>query len=173
MTIRQNHSLPPPPGQSIDRSSFLLILQTAFACGEYRFTRQAALHWLAAFPGDLQVSQTYAQALLGEQRTIEARQVLKGLCQIDPEDDKSVKLWLTIEQTLVTHPDANSQNIADKTTPGRQPQMNILPDLQNWLAALNGQPLANLSETAPGIKSLPTWGDQLFFLRKKPRARRV
>ena len=47
----------------VRRGKFLTLLQTAMAKHEYQFARQAALIWLASYPGDLLVSFVYASVL--------------------------------------------------------------------------------------------------------------
>ena len=78
MNIQQNNSASPMNDGYLDRASFLSLMRTGIHCKEYRFTRQIALQWLASFPGDLQASQIYAQALTGESRIGEACKILKG-----------------------------------------------------------------------------------------------
>ena len=76
---------PPVPDQAWPRDLFLTILHIAFSVGETRFARQAALAWLTAFPGDLPVTLSYAQALIRDGRPDQAIPVLEDLCQSDPE----------------------------------------------------------------------------------------
>ena len=47
----------------VKRGKFLTLLQTALNIGEWQFARQAALIWLASYPGDLLVNYSYASAL--------------------------------------------------------------------------------------------------------------
>ena len=53
-----------PHMTSYNRDAVLLLIKTAIESGSYRFARQTALTWLAAFPGDLEVSVWYAKSLL-------------------------------------------------------------------------------------------------------------
>ena len=40
----------------VRRGKFLTLLQTALSNREFQFARQAALIWLASYPGDLLIS---------------------------------------------------------------------------------------------------------------------
>ena len=82
MTSQRNSS---PPRQRIKRDVFLKMIRTASASTQLRFTREACLAWLAAFPGDLPVSLIYAQTLLREGHAEQALPILERLCQTDPE----------------------------------------------------------------------------------------
>lgn len=57
-------TLPPlPDGTPISRHELLVILHAALSVDAVEFARQAALSWLANFPGDLTVQQIHALAL--------------------------------------------------------------------------------------------------------------
>lgn len=147
MTISSLPTTPLTQGQPIPRPIFLAILNAALAKGvnEYRFARQSALQWLALYPGDLQVSLGYARALIGEQRLPDARSVLKGLSQADPENVECVQLWLGLER-------------ADAIQP------KIVPDLIHWAAALDGRSVAG-GDSTDNSKS-PVWGERLYAIRQ-------
>lgn len=68
-----------------DRERILLMLKTGIEVGSYRFTRQTALTWLAAFPGDLEVNLWYVKALIKEERYDQAVPVIEKIIQTDPE----------------------------------------------------------------------------------------
>jgi tetratricopeptide (TPR) repeat protein len=80
--------------KKIYRETFINILSAAISAQEYRFAREAALKWLAAYPGDLLASLRYAQALLGENQPKQALPVLERITQSDPE-------FLEAAQTLL------------------------------------------------------------------------
>ncbi len=67
------------------RSNFLQVLQAALESKSYRFARQAALNWLAVFPGDLQVQLFLSRAHAAEGKISQAQQVLEKVCRCDPE----------------------------------------------------------------------------------------
>ena len=75
------------------------MLEAALTNDQPRFAREAALHWLSTYPGDLQVSLCYARALLAETKTAQALPILKGLCQADPEFVEAVVLLREAETT--------------------------------------------------------------------------
>jgi hypothetical protein len=59
-------------GKIISRHQFLLILQAAIDSQSYRFARQAALTWLAIYPGDMGASLMLARALAGDEKKSQA-----------------------------------------------------------------------------------------------------
>ena len=67
------------------RASFLQLLTVALESQSYRFVRQAALNWLAVFPGDLAVQVALGKAHLAEGRVAQAVSVLERVCRFDPE----------------------------------------------------------------------------------------
>jgi hypothetical protein len=69
----------------MNRMQYLQMIEAGIDAGEHRFVRTASLSWLAAYPGDLQVSLYYAQAQIGEKRYAQARSTLDGICAADPE----------------------------------------------------------------------------------------
>ncbi len=71
--------------KSLPRSQYLNMLAIAIDKGEFRFAKEAALQWLAAFPGDLQAGLLYAQVWSGENRARQALSILEELCRLDPE----------------------------------------------------------------------------------------
>lgn len=76
----------------VKRGKFLTLLQTALNIGEWQFARQAALIWLASYPGDLLVNYSYASALnaLGDADMAIAK--LENILRYDPEFTEAVGL---------------------------------------------------------------------------------
>lgn len=72
-------------GKTIDRQTLCQVLQAALACSEQRFARQTALAWLAAFPGDLEVTLLQARAMLAEGRPGLVVSALETVLKKDPE----------------------------------------------------------------------------------------
>jgi hypothetical protein len=72
-------------GKIISRHQFLLILQAALDSQSYRFARQAALTWLAIYPGDMGASLMLARALAGDEKKSQAVAILARLVRFDPE----------------------------------------------------------------------------------------
>ena len=98
-------SAAPFAGQPIQRQDFLPILQMAITYREYRFAREAALSWLAVYPGDLPVRHLYAESLLNEGRARQAIPILEALCQADPEDlEAHEKLYRALQMSGTATP---------------------------------------------------------------------
>jgi tetratricopeptide (TPR) repeat protein len=78
----------------LPRNQYLNMLSIAIEKGEYRFAKEAALQWLAAFPGDLQAGLLYAQVWTGENRAKQALSILEELFRLDPEFLEAGRLLL-------------------------------------------------------------------------------
>ncbi len=83
-----NPKIETPSGgvQIIGRAKLVLLLTAALESRSYRFARQAAVSWLAIFPGDLTVQWALARAWMGEGRLDLAVPILDKLAVQDPED---------------------------------------------------------------------------------------
>lgn len=169
---------PSPPtsstsfGTDLSRERFLAILRAGLSAQDYRFVVQSALQWLAAFPGDLQVSLAYARALQGEGRNQEARNVARGLCRSDPENLEALQLWQGLEERLrrpgTTGNDASTtlsmpvggvpSTVEGKARSGGKNPQPSTADLANWIIALGGPRLAQAKGGG--------WGERLLQLRK-------
>jgi tetratricopeptide (TPR) repeat protein len=68
------------------------MLRTALQAQAFRFVRQTALAWLAAYDGDAEVYLLRARALIGEGRARQALSILEQICQADPEYIEAQKL---------------------------------------------------------------------------------
>jgi len=73
----------------VRRDTLLAMLSAAMQYGELRFARQAALTWLTAFPGDIEVSLYQARAILSDNRSGQAAvgrvvPALDLICRKDP-----------------------------------------------------------------------------------------
>ena len=66
------------------REVLIPVLRAAVDSGEYRFARQTALSWLAAFPGDLEVTLLQAQAILPGGRAAGVLPAVELVCRKDP-----------------------------------------------------------------------------------------
>lgn len=80
----------------LKRGKFLTLLQTAILNREFQFARQAALMWLATYPGDLLINYMYASVLseLGDQEIAAAQ--LEKILKYDPEFTEAVSLMTRI-----------------------------------------------------------------------------
>lgn len=76
----------------VRRGKFLTLLQTAMVNREFQFARQAALIWLASYPGDLLVNYMYAHILaeLGDSEI--AATNLEKILAFDPEFTEAAAL---------------------------------------------------------------------------------
>lgn len=88
----------------VSRPIYLQVLQAALNVDQPRYARQAALDWLAAFPGDLGVACLYARALIAEQRLQQAASVLHGLVRADPQDLAALDALITVEREMKEDP---------------------------------------------------------------------
>lgn len=70
---------------TISREQLLIYLTSALQTRSIRFGRQAALSWLATYPGDLQVSYYLAKFLMMDGKTQQAIEILGDICRKDPE----------------------------------------------------------------------------------------
>lgn len=161
-----------PSGTDLPRERFLAILRAGLGAAEYRFVVQSALQWLAVYPGDLQASLAYARALQGEGRTIEARNVARGLCRADPENLEALQLWQKLEEQLSKPVTADKEASTTHSAPEEDVRNAIegqprgvgktLPpsttDLANWITALGGR--------HPSQAKNGGWGERLLRLRK-------
>ena len=126
----------PPTGETLPRKLYLAILRSAVEVGEHRFAREAALTWLAAFPGDLEAGLQYARALVGEARPKQSLPILEGLCQVDPEFLEAHRLQLEVRRAC---------------------GLPTIPDTLTGLIALNGAP--------EGQETIAAWGRHLGLAR--------
>lgn len=85
-----------PKVQMIDRDHMLRLLTNGLDAGSYRFTRQAALAWLASFPGDLEINLFFVKALIKEERGAQASQVLEKILKTDPLYMDALKLGVDL-----------------------------------------------------------------------------
>ena len=70
---------------SISRDDLLVIINSALRLKEINFVRQAILHWLAAYPGDLYFNYLYARTLVDEAKHLQSISILEMLEKADPE----------------------------------------------------------------------------------------
>lgn len=76
----------------VHRGKFLVLLQTAINNREYQFARQAALIWLASYPGDLLINYLYAEILAELGDTEMAANNLEKILSFDPEFTEAANL---------------------------------------------------------------------------------
>ena len=89
----------------LSRDQYLQVVGAGLAARQNAFARQAILHWLATYPGDLLAGLYYARLLVSEGRLVQALPVLQGLCVADPEFTEAVELLLEVVEHLQDHMD--------------------------------------------------------------------
>ncbi len=130
----------------LPRHRYLELLRAALAVQRTSFARQAAINWLAVYPGDLQVGLLYAQALAADNRRQAAISVLQGLLRADPEYLETLEVLLSLEPGAATKP-------ASLATPG--PGI----DLRSAYFALAGH--------NQDLRTLASWGGTLWLARQR------
>lgn len=86
------------PNNLMERRTLLQILQAAVDVQSYRFARQAALSWLAAFPGDLEVNYWLARSFILEGKQEQGSNLLEKILRLDPENLPALKTFADISQ---------------------------------------------------------------------------
>jgi len=79
-------------GKIIQRETMVAMLRAAIDRAEFRFARQAALAWLAAFPGDQEVNLLQAQVLIGEGKSVQAVPVADLAVRRDPFSPEAYRI---------------------------------------------------------------------------------
>lgn len=114
----------------LNRYRFLTILNAANKCEEYQFTKQAAMLWLANFPGDLYVKHYQAQTLAHLGKKDQAKSLLQEINELDPLFVEPVKALseLVTDEAMQRYFAAVAQYLTQEKSPEEQ-------DLP-WLAPL-------------------------------------
>lgn len=79
-------------GKIIQRETMIAMLRAAIDRTEFRFARQAALSWLAAFPGDQEVNLLQAQVLIGEGKSVQAVPAADLAARRDPFSPEAYRI---------------------------------------------------------------------------------
>jgi len=119
---------------AFSRDAVLLLIKTALESGAFRFARQTALAWLAAFPGDLEINVWYARILLNEGHARNAVPVIEKIIRTDPENLFAAQVADEIFSSI------------------EDPQARIY---QGLVQALGGAPSS--------ARDLPAWAPRLFL----------
>lgn len=154
-----------PAGRRVPRDLLVDILRTAVSKGHTRFAREAALAWLANFPGDLPVNLLYAQTLLKDNQPDQALSILDRLCQFDPEYLDAYVTRLDAEVRV--------QRASPKTkNPLRQEELSLAPALTKaHIYALGGniRPVSASSvkgHTGAQTEFVAAWSQQVRDCRQ-------
>ncbi|GAP14827.1 hypothetical protein LARV_02603 [Longilinea arvoryzae] len=79
------------------RSELVRLLKVGIEVNAVKFARQAAMTWLVAYPGDLEVNRLLGLALLADGKTAQARTTLEKVIQIDPEDREAYQALIDLK----------------------------------------------------------------------------
>jgi len=145
---------------TLPRDRYLRIVSAALSAGNHRFAREVVLSWLATYPGDMLAGLYYAQALVGENRTIQALPVLEGLCLADPEFVAAAETLLRVVDML---PEATLSGspvgVGESGNRGRTPRfLTPVKTMHTYWFALTG--------TCKGHPTLAPWGEVLWNARQ-------
>lgn len=141
----------------IDRDHVLRLLKNGLEARSYRFTRQVALTWLSAFPGDLEINLYYAKALIKEDRKEQAGQVLEKILKFDPLYvdglKQAVELFKNVNIELAIKANGVLQGL------GEQPSRDV--ELPEWgiKLTLAGQSILNRQFDAAQALLMSVIGD--------------
>jgi hypothetical protein len=139
--------LRPSPSQPLKRQSLIDLINASLQVKEFGYARQAALGWLAFFPGDLPVKLLYAQALYGQGAFAQALTHIEKITSTDPEYVEA-QTWhrLILEKLCVPEPPtlATALQILGADQEARAHAVNMPGPLQRNYAWLHNQerPLA-------------------------------
>lgn len=128
-------------GKVLQRDALISMIRAALQSGDYRFARQAALAWLAAFPGDLEVTLFHAQAVLGDGKPAQVVSMLDQVWKKDPFYRQAYRLLAQVGQQV--DPEraafaASSIYVLDGVNPARttlQPWAEPLRQVLNTLSS--------------------------------------
>ncbi len=97
--------------KSVSRKSYFQMVALALDEGEYSFANEAALKWLAEFPGDLGARLAYARLLLKSANPERAYPILSYLVQADPENLETTRVFLNaLSENNITGKNSGQHN---------------------------------------------------------------
>ncbi len=144
----------------LSRTSYQSVVRAGLTTKNYRFAREAAIAWLATFPGDLSMGLLYAKTLIGEERYIQALPVLQGLCMADVENVEAAGELFQLQDALFQKKLVAPNDLTGERDPGRLHWKHIFtPGLavEAYLYALGGE--------AQDEQKLPSWSTDLRLAR--------
>ncbi len=160
MTTRNLHFSQKP----LSRDQYLQVVAAGLAARQNPFARQAILHWLATYPGDLLAGFYYGRLLVSEGRLVQALPVLQGLCVADPEFSEAVELLLKVVQHLQNHRDVEDpkRSLTTNDSSVSRKRLENLGALENSIQA---QWFALVGQNG-SRKILASWGGPLWYARQ-------
>ena len=156
-----NHHFSQKP---LSRDQYLQLVAAGLAVRQNTFARQAILHWLATYPGDLLAGLYYGRVLVNEGRLLQALPVLQGLCVADPEFIEAVELLLEVVEHLQDHAGLEAPRkpqIAGDSVLSRK-RLAQLGALEN---ATRAQWFALVGKSGDR-KTFASWGGSLWYARQ-------
>jgi hypothetical protein len=142
MNPNMHHSINP---RVFSRKSFLQLLEASLESGSFRFARQAALNWLAVFPGDLTIQLYLGKAHLAEGKLAQALPVVERVCRFDPEYTDAQETLSNIYRKIEPEKFFLSQAAAAILTEASL--SSVYPEWVGWhLAARKAMESGNLQE---------------------------
>jgi len=152
-------------GRYVNRALFLEIIETAQFMELHRFTRQALLAWLAAYPGDLPTNLLYAKVLIKAGHPDQAIPILERLCRADPEYLEAAQARLDAELRLSAEGEQRSKLRARQKNGAKGSSVG---DALGCLLALGGEPgpKGSSKQATRKTPSVPVWSQQIKFARQ-------
>ena len=132
-----NSSMNKTDPQLVDRQRFVQFVQAGLESQSFQFIRQAAMSWLASYPGDLEVNLLLVQALVKEGHDSMAIPILEKIIRNDTEYMDALR----VAETLYQASDA-----------GKAQQI--------------GGIIQALGSAPANSQNLPGWGSILFLARQ-------
>ncbi len=152
---------PRSSSQVFSRNNYLTVVRAGLMAGNYRYAREAAMGWLAEFPGDLTAGLLFARALIGEEKFSQALPILQGLCMADVEFLEAAQELFQLQSALIqrglVEPN-NEQSQIEQAIPTRRNVFAPGMPVQAYYFALTGQ--------AEDIDELPVWASDLWLARQ-------
>lgn len=152
---------PRSSSQVFSRNNYLAVVRAGLMAGNFRFAREAAMGWLAEFPGDLTAGLLFAQALIGEEKFSQALPILQGLCMADIEFFEAAQELFRLQSALVQRglvEESNERSHIEQAIPTRRLIFAPGKPIQAYYFALTGQ--------AEDIDELPVWSSDLWLARQ-------
>lgn len=132
--------------QMLSREHLIQMLEIALACQSYSFGRQAAVAWLAVYPGDLEVRLFLAEMLAGDHREAQALEILDRIIGIDPEFQEAHRARARIAYRLSLDRFVESVSVLKALGESLPPDIKTHPWAEALFLAWQAYNLGNVSE---------------------------
>lgn len=135
----------PSDGILVERALILRMIQAGLWSESYRFARQIALGWLAAYPGDLDVLRWMSGVLAAEGKFAQAVKAIEKIIAIDPEDSESLVIYEQMILNQGQDPEPTRAKLYALGLPREVP----LPDWARFIRGIRQNPAGE--PDTPGI----------------------